>query len=251
MAKVMEEITAVATTQSAGLPAVIDFSADTGSGFEEADASSFAIPFLRMLQATSGQCKKKDAAYIEGAEEGDFLNTVTGEIYKDGLTIIPCHYAHKYNEWAPDRGGFAGSHSAAEYVNLRKEQRQDSKGAWFEANVATGNSLVDTREHYVIIVDGDKLTPALMTISGTEIKKSKRWMTLMQGIKLNGQTAPMFSQKYRLTSVGESNDKGSWAGIKVEHLCQVTSIEEYNAAKSFREMVRSGEAKVSTEEAPF
>ena len=228
--------------EAAGLPANIDFSADFGSGFEDADSSSYAIPFLRMLQVTSGQCKKTDPGYVKGAEEGDFFNTVTEKLYKgdEGVIVIPCHYQHKYNLWAPDRGGFRGSVTPAEYTSMRKIQGE--KGELDE----NGNSIQDTREHYVLIVEADGTTsPALLALSGTQMKKSKKWMTLMQGIRLSGQTAPMFSQRYKLSAVGESNDKGSWAGIKIEHAGTVQNAEEYNSAKAFRDMVRSGAASAA------
>lgn len=248
--------TDVAVREEASLPANIDFTADSGAGFEDADSTSYAIPFIRVLQATSPQCKKKDPEYVDGAEEGDFFNTVTNKIYKGdvGITVIPCHYAHKYNEWAPNRGGYRGSHTAAEYLALPKEMRKDDKGNLYEANADTGNSLTDTREHYIILMDDKgECDYGLLTIASTEIKKSKKWMSLMQGIKINGQTAPMFSQMYKLTTVGESNDKGSWAGLKIEHLGFITNEAAYNAAKQFREMVRSGAASATPagDEVPF
>ena len=256
MAKSTENVPTV--KEEAALPTttpIVDFSADMETGFEDADSSSYAIPFLRQLQATSGQCKKQDPDYIKGAEEGDFYNTVTEKVYKseDGIIVVPCHYNHKYNEWAPDRGGFRGSHDVAGYSGLTKTKLKDNKGNEYEANAETGNALQDTREHYVLIVNPDGTTePALLCLSSTQMKKSKKWMTLMQGIRINGQTAPMFSQRYKLSTVGESNDKGSWAGIKIEHVGQVTSVEEYKAAKQFREMVRAGTAKaVAPDDLPY
>lgn len=247
----------VAKKEEAGALAIIDFAADAGQGFEGADASSYAIPFLRILQAISPQAKKKDPRYIDGAEEGDFFNTVTEKIYKgdDGVIVVPVYYAHKYNEWAPDRGGFRGSLSASEYAVLDKEIRKDSKGNAYEANVATGNAITDTREHYVIIVNNDNTwEPALIALSGSELKKSKKWMTLMQGFRIQGQIAPMFSQMYRLTPQQESNDKGSWAGMKIEHIGPVNSLEIYNGAKQFLSMVKSGNVKstpADTDDLPY
>ena len=249
MAKTTTEVAVKETAGAVG--DVIDFGADAGGGFEDSDQSSYAIPFLRILQAISPQAKKQNPKYIQGAEEGDFINTVTEELYKaiDGVTVIPCHYLHKYNEWAPERGGYRGSHSVAAYTAMKKELQKDSKGNIFEANVETGNALTDTREHYVLIVDKDGLTtPAVLALSGSEIKKSKKWMTLMNGIRINGVQAPMFSQMYRITPQAESNDKGEWSGVKIDHIGQVTSIHQYNEAKAFREMVRSGTAKVAEDE---
>lgn len=245
----------VATQEKAEVPAVIDYGNDFGSGFEEADSSSYAIPFLRLLQSLSAQAKKKDPAYIDGAEEGDFFNTVTEKLYKGEVTVIPCHYAHKYNLWAPDRGGFRGSMTPSEYATVSKKTITDSKGVPQEIDIESGNIIQDTREHYLLIVnDDDSVEPALLALSGSQLKKSKKWMTLMQGIRIGMNVAPMFSQKYLLTSVGESNDKGSWVGIAVKHLGQVTSMEQYTAAKQFREMVRSGAAQASpidSEDLPY
>jgi hypothetical protein len=242
--------TAVAVKEEAGALAVIDFGTDAGHGFEDADSSAYAIPFLRQLQMMSGACKKTDPAYVKGAEEGDFINTVTGKLYKgdEGVLVIPVEYKQKYNLWAPDRGGFRGSLNKVEYANLVKTK--DDKG--FEID-DEDNTISDTREHYLMVINPDgTLDPALLALSGTQLKRSKNWMTLMNGVCLGGKK-PMFSQIYKLTSQGESNDKGSWAGVKVEHVQQITDIEQYNAAKEFYNMVRSGEAKATPidEEIPF
>jgi hypothetical protein len=244
MAKDAEVVTKeVAVKVAAGLPSTINFTEDGGQGFEEADASSYAIPFLRILQVTSDQCKKTCAGYIKGAEEGDFYNTVTERVYSSDtpVTVIPCHYIHKYNLWAPDRGGFRGSVSVAEYATMEKNKTE--KGEVDEE----GNQIQDTREHYVMIVNPDgSVEPALLCLAGTQLKKSKKWMTLMQGIC--GSQKPMFSQLYNLSSVGESNEKGSWAGIKIDHIGEIQFADQYNAAKQFMQMVRSGTAVVAVGE---
>ena len=253
MAKPTENVPAI--KEEAGALAIIDFAADAGMGFEEADASAYAIPFLRILQAISPQAKKQNPKYIQGAEEGDFINTVTEKLYKadKGVTVVQCHYAHKYNEWAPERGGFRGSHSPAEYMKLEKGIKQDSKGNNYEANLATGNSLTDTREHYVMIVNDDgTFEPALLALSGSELKKSKKWMALISS--LCGNKLPTFSQMFKIMPQAESNDKGDWSGIKVEHVGIISDVNLYNAAKMFHNQVRSGEVKASPigeDEIPF
>jgi len=199
-------IPAVQAEVSKMLPTVIDYSHEESTGFEEADASSYAIPFLRMLQSISPQAKKKDPSYIEGAEEGDFINTVTEKLYKgdDGVVVIPCHYQHKYNLWAPNRGGFRGSVTAAEYAHMQKQRITvtiNNSQVEVEADV-DGNVITDTREHYLLIIEPDgSYIQALLSLSGTQLKKSKKWMTLMQGIMRNGRQVPMFSQIYKITPI--------------------------------------------------
>lgn len=235
----------LAKKEEAGALAVIDFAADAGGGFEEADAASYAIPILSVLQSGSPQCKKSDGAYIKGASEGMLYNSVTQEIIDGdaGLTILPCHFTHTFNEWTPREsgGGLMGSYSLAEGEELLQECKRNEKG---QDVLPSGNILTDTRNHFVLIVKPDgTYEPAFFPLSSTQIKKSKRWMTMMQNIRIGKHIAPMFSQLYKLTTVPESNDKGSWFGVKIEHIGPVTSVELYEAAKQFREMVRSGAAQ--------
>lgn len=235
----------VAVKETTAVGEVIDFSTDAGSGFEEMDSDCFAIPFLTLLQKMSPQCDEMEGSYIEGAKSGDFFNTASGKIYKgkDGILIIPCAFVHKYNLWVPNRGGYRGSVTPLEYMKMSKETRTNDKGKREEFD-QDGNVITNTMEHYVLIVNPDGTTePALLTMTSTQLKKSKKWNTLAQAIC--GTTKPSYSQMYRLTSVPESNDFGSWAGIKIDHESQVTSREVYESAKAFREMVRSGAAKAS------
>lgn len=229
--------------KEANLPAVLDFTADSGAGFEEADQQSYAIPFLQILQSGSPQCKKSEGAYIKGASEGMLFNTVTEQLFdgEKGVLVIPCHFTRQYNEWAPrdSGGGFRGSHDVADGTELLTKATKGPKG---EDVLPNGNILNDTRNHYVLIVKEDGTTePALLSLGSTQIKKSKRWMTMMQNLRMpGGNTFPMYSQIYRLMTTPESNDKGSWMGLKVEHVGTVQTQEQYTSAKQFRELVRSG-----------
>lgn len=240
----------IAKVQEADLPMALDFSADAGAGFEEADQKSYAIPFLRVLQSGSPQVKKSDGAYIKGAEEGFLFNTVTGEVVDgtDGITIVPCHYSRNYLEWSPREsgGGLIATHDVAEGEEILRTCHKGEKG---EDLTPEGNVIQDVRNHYVLVVKKDGgYEPALLSLSTTQIKKSKKWMSLMRNIRIQGQPAPMFSQQYKLTTVPESNDKGSWFGVKFEHIGSITSAEIYQAAKDFRNMVRSGAVKAADAE---
>ena len=71
---------------------------------------------------------------------------------------------------------------------------------------------------------------------------------MMMSVKLPGKnglyTPPMYSQIYRLTTVGESNDKGKWFGWEVERVGSVEDMNVYQAAKAFAASINSGEVKV-------
>lgn len=247
MAKKDEAATSeVATKQATNVALAQQYADDAGAGFEEANASSYAIPFLQILQSGSPQCKKSDGAYIKGAEEGKFYNTVTQDLFdgEEGITVIPCHFTNRFVEWQPREsgGGFVREYAPGE----APETTKDDKGRDVLPN---GNILVDTRNHYVLICNADgTLSPALVAMTSTQQKKSKQWMSKMQGIKVKGPngfaTAPMMSRKYKLTTVPESNDKGSWFGFRIELVGLVEDGAEYAEAQAFRNAVRTGAAKV-------
>lgn len=227
------------------------FEEDAGAGFEEADASAYAIPFLQILQSGSPQCKKSDGAYIKGAEEGMFYNTVTQELYsgEDGLLVVPAHYSNRFIEWKTREsgGGFVAEHLPGETEPTVKDDKNRDV-------LPNGNTLVDTRNHYVLFKDKEgNWQPALITMSSTQLKKSRQWMSKMQGIKIKRAdgstiTAPMASRVYRLTTVPEQNDKGSWFGFRIELEGIVDNASLYNDAKSFAEAVKSGAKKANFEQ---
>ena len=73
----------------------------------------------------------------------------------------------------------------------------------------------------------------------------------MDGIKFvgkNGQrfTPPTFAHVYKLTTVAESNDKGSWRGwrIEMDHAIGDDESNVYMAARDLRDKVKSGVAIV-------
>jgi len=229
------------------------FGADAGQGFEEADKDAFAIPFLSILQSGSPQCKRSDGAYIKGAEEGMLFNSVTGKIYNGdvGLVVIPCYYNRNFIEWKPrgEGGGIENVHSVAEAEELKptlKTVTVMDNGKEKQIQVLpSGNTLSDTRNHYVQIVTfGDDINPVVIGMSSSQIKVSKKWMTLMQQIKINGHEAPMASQLYKLTTVPKSNSEGSWYVYNFEHIEQVKSAQVYQDCKKFAELIKSGQAKV-------
>lgn len=243
---------AVAKRDKGKLPALASmYERDAGAGFEYADADSYAIPFLVVLQKMSPQCDDDQDAYIKGAKPGMFLNTATQEIYdgKVGVVLVPCSFRRQMVEWVPrdEGGGFRGSYDVddVDFASLSR----DESGRFVNEN---GNHLVDTRYHYCLLVteNGKRVQPVVFSLSSTQIKKSRNWMTLMNGIRIKGRNGkefcpPMFSHAYRVTSVGESNEKGDWKGVAIEidHQLEESEMSIYEAAKKFITQVESGVAK--------
>ena len=246
MAKV--ETKEVAVKEAPGLPAFIGAVEETG--FEETTANDYSIPFLRIVQQMSPQLKKSDPGYVKGCEEGDLFNTATGEVIpgSEGVLVVPCLYEHQYLLWAPNRGGLKGRLTVDEYATCSKQKAKDQNGNEVEIN-QDGNVITDTRSYYVLLLRENGVEPAIISMSSTQLKKSKKWMTQMQNIKVNSQTLPMWSQVYKVTTVTDpGNEKGTWMGWNIVHERQIGEAELYNAATAFRGQVKSGAVKAQEQE---
>jgi hypothetical protein len=225
--------------------------ADAGAGFEGAGSAAYAIPFLTILQSMSPQCKKSDGAYIKGAEEGMFYNTVANEVYPgdEPLEIIPCGFTQTFIEWGlrEKGGGYVAEYDSVAGASLRAQCRRDDKGRDILPN---GHQLNDHRNHYVLYKDGDgNWQQALISITSTQIKASRNWMSLMLRLA-STHKAPMFGLVFNMTTTAQSNDKGSWYGWVFEHDGFVQDEETYAKAKAFHQQVKTGNVKTSPRDAP-
>ena len=92
----------VATRKEGALPSTALYEGDAHAGFENVKTSSLALPILKLLQNGSGEAQKRNQNYVDGAEPGMLLNTVTKKMYNgaEGIEVIPCHYRLEYQEWA-------------------------------------------------------------------------------------------------------------------------------------------------------
>lgn len=244
----------------------LDFMGDVGQGMEGADKDSFAIPFLKILQKISPQVDEADAAYIEGAKGGQLLNTVTQELFdgKEGLIFLHCAYQRRFLRWAArgEEGGFKGEYLPEQIAEMRANgEVQEFEGRLYapledgSVNPKKCDIFQDTRSHFGLIVNEEtgQYQTVLMALSSTQIKKSKLIMAMLSSAKVQGPngmvTPPTWVNKIRLTTAVESNDQGSWYGLKVAGEGFIKSQEIYNAAKEFHGLVTSGAAKANYAEA--
>lgn len=253
--------TEVATANSTAVGSVLDFASDAGMGLENVDSKSLAIPFLSVLQPLSPQCQDVKDGGVEGAKAGRFINTITNELF-EAVEVIPCAFKREFLRWAPNRGGFRGSYPAID-VDLNKVPGMSQHNGRILMDVIDGQPvfdgegrpkfdfLNDTRNHFVLAKSANgSWFPALISLSSTQIKKSKRWLSLISGIEMHKAdgssfTPPSFSHVYKLSSVKEENDKGKWHGVQVEIVGPVASAEVYAKAKQFSQDVTAGAVEVS------
>ena len=232
-----------------GALAVNIFEADADKGAQNMTQEDLALPFLKVLGQLSPEVNKRDGKYVEGAEPGKIINTVSNELY-DQINVLPVFYKRQYIEWQ-DRGTSTGAPVAIHEADSDIIS-QTTRGKDYKDRLANGNYLENTASHFVILM-GSSPTTALISMKATQLKVSRKWNSMMMGIKMQGKnglfTPPTYSHIYSLKTVPMSNDKGSWFGWDVSKVGPIEDRAVYEIAKSFAERVGKGEIQAKHGEA--
>lgn len=252
----------------AELPAEIFTEEEEATGLEGADRESFAIPFLALLQKGSPQCDSDNAAFMEEAKPGDFINTASGELFdgEEGVCVIPCAYSRRLLEWRPmeDGGGFVAEHLPDAY-DLSRLPREGSRHM-----LDSGNYLQDTRQHWCLLLTKGGPVPIILSLKSTQIRKSKLWMTAMRDFRAqhptSGKMSPVktFANVWRVSCVPETRKEYKFKGVLIEHERLLDpsdgqDAEMYMLGRTFNEQVTAGVVraeepvteKTDTDDVPF
>lgn len=250
--KTPETTTALATTPD--LSSLLLSTA--GAGMEGVQRDDLAIPRIAILQSNSPQVKKGDAKRIEKAEEGDFLDNVAAAILAKGevgFIFIPASYRRSNLEWVPQSkgGGFVADHGRDDSIlsNCVKEGNN--------LFTKSGNEIVATAEYVGIVLNNDYSNPRQVAISlaKTQLKKAKKVNTIVSTLQVdagNGRKVnpAMCYSAFHVTSVPESNDKGSWMGWKFERQADTLSlpngVDLFQSAIKLSQAVNAGTIQVAS-----
>ena len=228
------------------------FEEDANTSFSNMGSDDFALPFLRVLGQLSPETNKRDAKYVEGAEPGMIFNTVTKQLYdgEKGVSVIPCYYKREYGE-----GTSAPIAIHAVDSGIIKDTTRDAS---YKDRLPNGNYLENTASYFVLMESGEA---ALISMKSTQLKVSRSWNSMMNSIKLQGKngmfTPAAYSHVYNLSTVQQSNDKGTWFGWNVTKVGPVQDKNLYEAAKQFASsvgnvQVKHGEGETKSEDkVPF
>ncbi len=242
----MNSIAIVGTGSALANPKL--FEQDAGLGQEEVREEDLAIPFFKLLQKMSPEMDLED---FEG-KPGQILNTLTMQVH-DEIFVLPVFYRHVYNEWRPraEGGGLQHQYDADEGPKMLEKCKQNDKNIDI---LPGGNELYDTREHYVLMVDGNGVpVEGLIAMKRTQNKKSTRWNSLIRSIKVKGKKGlfnpPSFSHVYRLGSETESNADGDlYFNWNISNVGPLSSehIGLYEIAKTFHHIILTKSRKIVT-----
>lgn len=247
--KVLPAGGAVATTTGE-----FDYSQYANQGFQDHNTDDYAVPFLGVLQSNSPLLETTTA------KAGMLVNTVTKETYdgKDGVVFIPVDRKHTVIEWKPRNqgGGFVAEY-AMDSDLIKKVKAEQEFGKWkMVKGDEKSNDLVETFTVWGIFVNAQGAPEQMMiSFSSTKIKKYKAWMTKARTIQVAGpggrrMVPPIFAHKFRITTVAEKNNDGSFYNFNIDfdggsaEKCRLpTNSELFQAAAAFFEFSKGNVIK--------
>ncbi len=222
------------------------FEADANKGMENLGPEDLALPFLKVL---SGNNVELDTH--ETARKGDIYNTVTGVAYKgkEGIKVIPCAYQRKFIQWAVRGEGSGGPVAIYDPGQTRPETKRSLEDNKDYITDGSGHYIEETAQHFVLIINEDgSIETALIAMKSTQLKKSRKWNSMMMSRSVKGQngpfTPPRWSHVYHMKTVPEGNSKGDWHGWEMSIDGPVTDVKIYNRGKAFAESISAGDVVV-------
>ena len=233
----------VATKKEAQTPSSILFRDDANKGFENVRQDSLALPILKLLQNGSGEAQKRNQNYVEGAEPGMFLNTVTKKLYDGdkGIYVIPCYHKTEYQEWAEFGTGSGRPENIypADSDILSKTTKDGARD-----RLPNGNYILNVHQNFVLIVGDDgHAESALISMSASQGKVAKKWLSLQMSQTMSDDqgtfTPASFAFAYKLTSVLNSGKGNQWYGYNVVTTGAVKNADLYKRAKQFHDSLEA------------
>lgn len=243
LTKVEKEPTAVIDNTLAAM-----YQDDAGAGFEDLEAKDYALPFLKILQGLSPEVQPGGEKFIDGAQQGDFVNSLTNEVFKgqkNGAIVIRVAQETKYIEWKPREAG-----GGLARISDTKEEAEANRIPAI-GNPETDTEIQDTVQIYCLVQGADgEFSPVVLSWTKSKSKYARKWAavaaqitTTSLGIPGPTKQMPIYGVVYKLTTRMEKNAKGTFYVPVVTPVSPVMSEELYAKAKVLRSAVVSGKVK--------
>jgi hypothetical protein len=226
------------------------YAASSGSdGTENIGREDTALPFLKILQALSPQVIRSKPEYIQGAEAGQFFNSLTGEVFEYGkpVEVIRVYFNKKYIEWRPNQGGLVRISQTEEEAKQHKVKDTGDK--------EVDTEIFETHEFFLLVKGKFGWAPAVFPLSKSKLPFSRKWNGTIMNLKFgefNDEIAKQlppdgapksYAVVFSLSTASKAGKKGDYyipslAGKRL------ATPEELKLAMEFKDVIEKGGAKV-------
>lgn len=208
------------------VPAHISMNASRGN--ENVAISTLSVPRIKQLQKMSDEVDKHHPKYVEGAEAGMFINSLSNELLGEKLYLINIKFDTKFVVW---RTREAGGGLIDACSTLKEAQDliavQEDKPEKFQTQ--------ETHSHTVIMKNpetGELSMPAIFDFKASKLFISKNWNT-----QLNLKGGDRFSGLWEMSTVAAENRAGAtYLNVKIDWLGWAQE-DDYKAAEQVFESI--------------
>jgi hypothetical protein len=252
--------TEVAKAKSSDV-AAFDYGEMAHEGFEGTSIKDLSIPFINVLQPMSPEVAEET---IPGARPGMLLNSVTKEIMKQPLIVIPLEKEESWVEWVPRTkgGGLVDRHepNSELVLGLIKQNGgsrippKDAEGKRISFKSPKGNDVIETHYTYCLILneEGNSVEGyCVLSFASAKIKAYKDWMTALYTQK---GRPPIFANRAKISTSKQTNEQGTFYVYSIAPFAETwreslippntdEGMSLLTEAKDFRKMIQEGLAK--------
>jgi hypothetical protein len=180
----------------------MDISKYAGVG-QETIVQQESMPLIKILQDMSPEVNPRKDGYIEGAQAGDLLFNKDKSLLGNSVNIIPLASKPVYVEWKPrdQGGGMVATHPLTITADPRYKKVEYTE-------TLGDNDLIYTTYWCVLMQVGDEWEKALIAMTKTQLKVSRKLSGEIAKFRYDGQAdvqPPTFARVYELSTVLEKN----------------------------------------------
>lgn len=207
-------------------------------GAEDITRDDMVTPRLAIAQANSPQRKKLDPSFIDGLEEGDIFNTVTGEIYGTKLDVVPLFFFKQRMMFDDNNSILCQSFNGVDGGRLHPSDCATCPHAQFKNDEEDSRPDCNTLFNYMALLPSNEL--AALSLKSTGLKAAKQLNAKVRMSKLD-----MFARVLHLESVSMTRKNNQFWGYKLE-LGEFVPKKLYDAASSLFEDLRGKNINLDT-----
>lgn len=171
---------------------------DVGLGNENVRAEDLTIPRLVLLQAMSPEVTRGHERYVDGAQPGLMMNSLTNEMF-ESMYCANLDFKAEYTVWRKREvgggllGTFPSEQEAREFVAASVEVKPEQC------------DIVETHNHLLLLLDseGKIKAPILCQMSSSKLSVSRRWNSMPE-IRQGAR----FGSIWTLSAVAAKNKMG-------------------------------------------
>ncbi len=197
------------------------------AGNENVGSADISTPIIKLIQQLSPHLNSAEPNYVKEAKAGQIFVTVVNELH-DTIKCVNVFYAHEWAVYQTRESGGPGFKnkfsSEAEAIAFARSEGEDT------------HIVKETGTHQLLLVndEGVPTTEAVIYMDGSKFFVSKDWNKAFTGPGLHDKDR--FSSVWELSTVRQTNKKGTWFNFKPT-LIGFVDEELYGVAKALYEAV--------------